>query len=196
MKFFFLNSKIWIFGKFFKFVTLALSCFDLGSDMNQYYGLSWGGRGYSQNEGILVHPWINVYLGHISDVTSLIKVKHWKQFAFPSYQKCSCLSNIILFWVHGQFFKVLCHIFTQIRPCLPQGFPALVNHLIAPCQLSNLRIQVSFENSTKVDPDLDHDLVNWVTSNKIQWNFNQNEKNYLSRKDTWKFINKFSSICI
>ena len=34
-KVFLQNSKIWIFGKFFKFVTLTLSCFDLGSDMNQ-----------------------------------------------------------------------------------------------------------------------------------------------------------------
>ena len=29
------NSKIWIFGKFFKFVTLILSCYDMGSDMYQ-----------------------------------------------------------------------------------------------------------------------------------------------------------------
>ena len=29
------NYNIWIFGKFFKFVTLTLSCFDLGSDLNQ-----------------------------------------------------------------------------------------------------------------------------------------------------------------
>ena len=31
---FFLNSKIWSFDKFFKFVTLTLSCFYLGSNMN------------------------------------------------------------------------------------------------------------------------------------------------------------------
>ena len=37
VKLFFLqNSKIWIFGKYFKFATLTSSCFDLGSDMNQY----------------------------------------------------------------------------------------------------------------------------------------------------------------
>ena len=28
------SCKIWIFGNFFKFVTLTLSCFDLGSDVN------------------------------------------------------------------------------------------------------------------------------------------------------------------
>ena len=30
--------KIWNFGKFFKFVTLTLSSFDLGSNMTQWYG--------------------------------------------------------------------------------------------------------------------------------------------------------------
>ena len=36
--FFFLqNSKIRIFGKFFKLVTLTSSCFDLGSEMTQWY---------------------------------------------------------------------------------------------------------------------------------------------------------------
>ena len=34
----FLNSKIWNFGEFFKFVTLTLSSFDLGSNMTQWYG--------------------------------------------------------------------------------------------------------------------------------------------------------------
>ena len=38
----------------FCFVILTSSCFDLGSDMNQYYGESWGGEGYSLNAGILV----------------------------------------------------------------------------------------------------------------------------------------------
>ena len=32
------NSKIWNFGEFFKFVTLTLSSFDLGSNMTQWYG--------------------------------------------------------------------------------------------------------------------------------------------------------------
>ena len=32
--FFFLNSKIWSFGKFFKFLNLTLSCFHLGSNKN------------------------------------------------------------------------------------------------------------------------------------------------------------------
>ena len=40
------------FGQFFKFVTLTLSSFDLGSNMTQY--LSWGGGGYPQNAGVLV----------------------------------------------------------------------------------------------------------------------------------------------
>ena len=31
--FFFKIKKIWTFGKFFKFVSLTLSCFDLGSNM-------------------------------------------------------------------------------------------------------------------------------------------------------------------
>ena len=34
----FRNSKIWNFGEFFKFVTLTLSSFDLGSNMTQWYG--------------------------------------------------------------------------------------------------------------------------------------------------------------
>ena len=34
----FQNSKIKNFGEFFKFVTLALSSFDLGSNMTQWYG--------------------------------------------------------------------------------------------------------------------------------------------------------------
>ena len=32
------NSKIWNFDEFFKFVTLTLSSFDLGSNMTQWYG--------------------------------------------------------------------------------------------------------------------------------------------------------------
>ena len=31
----FLNKKFEVFGKLFKFVTLTLPCFDLGSNMNQ-----------------------------------------------------------------------------------------------------------------------------------------------------------------
>ena len=50
--FFFQNSKIAIFGKFFKFVTLTLSRFELGSNMKIVW--IWGGRGYPQNAGILV----------------------------------------------------------------------------------------------------------------------------------------------
>ena len=45
----------WNFGKFFKFVTLTLSCFDLGSIMS--WSVVWiimGRRGYPQNVGILV----------------------------------------------------------------------------------------------------------------------------------------------
>ena len=34
VNFFFQNLKIWSFGKFLKFVTLTLSCFDLGFNMN------------------------------------------------------------------------------------------------------------------------------------------------------------------
>ena len=33
--YFFQNSKIWIISKFYKFVNLTLSCFDLGSDINK-----------------------------------------------------------------------------------------------------------------------------------------------------------------
>ena len=33
------------FWQIFKFVTLTFSCFDLESDMNQWYGYSWGGGG-------------------------------------------------------------------------------------------------------------------------------------------------------
>ena len=43
------------FGKFFKFVTLTLSCFDLGSNMN--WSIVWvimGRRGYPQNADVLV----------------------------------------------------------------------------------------------------------------------------------------------
>ena len=32
------SCKIWTFGNFLKFITLTLSCFDLGSDMNHWYG--------------------------------------------------------------------------------------------------------------------------------------------------------------
>ena len=39
MKWFLQNFKIWIFGSFFKFVTLTLSCFDLGSDVNHQYSM-------------------------------------------------------------------------------------------------------------------------------------------------------------
>ena len=46
---------IWIFGNFSKFVTLNLSCFDLGSDVNH------GAAGVSQNAGILVVPSYNCY---------------------------------------------------------------------------------------------------------------------------------------
>ena len=49
-----LNKKNWSLGKFIEFEALALSCFDLGSNMNQYYGYSWGNGGYPQNAGILV----------------------------------------------------------------------------------------------------------------------------------------------
>ena len=44
----------WNFGEFFKFVTLTLSSFDLGSNMTQWYGQSWGGGGYPPNAGVLV----------------------------------------------------------------------------------------------------------------------------------------------
>ena len=40
-KVFFLHSKTWRFGKFFKFVTLNLSCFDLGSNMNWSIVWAW-----------------------------------------------------------------------------------------------------------------------------------------------------------
>ena len=46
-------SKIWIFGNFLNFVTLTLSCFDLGSDVNPWHRWSWGG-GDTQNAGVLV----------------------------------------------------------------------------------------------------------------------------------------------
>ena len=49
---FFLNSRISSFGKFFKFVTLTLSCFDLGSNMN--WSIVWVIMGYPQNAGVLV----------------------------------------------------------------------------------------------------------------------------------------------
>ena len=47
------NFKIWIFDKFLKFVTLTLSCFDLGSDVNHWYG-NHGAAGVSQNAGVSV----------------------------------------------------------------------------------------------------------------------------------------------
>ena len=43
----------WSFGKFFKFVTFTLSCFDFGSNMN--WSIVWviiGRRGYTQNTGV------------------------------------------------------------------------------------------------------------------------------------------------
>ena len=54
---FFQNSKIRIFGKFFKFVTLTLSYFDLGSNMSwSTFNLSliMGRRRYPPNAGVLV----------------------------------------------------------------------------------------------------------------------------------------------
>ena len=47
-------SKIEFFRQFFKFTTLTLSCFDLGSDVNHYSGVIMGRWGVSQNAGILV----------------------------------------------------------------------------------------------------------------------------------------------
>ena len=42
------NYKICSFGNFLKFVTLTLSCFRLGSDVNHKYGWSWGSRDISE----------------------------------------------------------------------------------------------------------------------------------------------------
>ena len=53
--------------KFFRFVTLTLSSFDLGSNMTQWYGWSWGGGGYPQNASVLVvlvsnaFSWMEIY---------------------------------------------------------------------------------------------------------------------------------------
>ena len=101
IKFFFSKFQNLNFGQIFQICNFGFVLFWLGI---WYESIVWGSRGYYQNSGILVHPWINVYLGNISDVTSLIKVKPWKQFAFLGYQKCSCLFNI-LFWVHGQILR-------------------------------------------------------------------------------------------
>ena len=52
---FFKILKIWSFDKFFKFVNLTLSCFDLGSNIN--CSIVWAIRrrpGYPQNAGVLV----------------------------------------------------------------------------------------------------------------------------------------------
>ena len=46
--------KIWNFGNFFQFVTLTLSCFDLGSDVYHYVWVIMGRWGVSQNAGVLV----------------------------------------------------------------------------------------------------------------------------------------------
>ena len=48
------NACFKIFGEFFKFVILTLSSSDLGSNMTQWNGWSWGGEGYPQNAGVLV----------------------------------------------------------------------------------------------------------------------------------------------
>ena len=42
------------FGKFFKFVTLTLSSFDLGIQYDSLIGVFMGQRGYPQNAGILI----------------------------------------------------------------------------------------------------------------------------------------------
>ena len=55
--FIFQNLIIWSFGKFFTFVTLTLSCFDLGSNINYSIVCVIMGRqggGYPQNAGVLV----------------------------------------------------------------------------------------------------------------------------------------------
>ena len=39
------SFHIWIFGNFLEFVTLTLSCYDMGSDMNPKYGVIMGGVG-------------------------------------------------------------------------------------------------------------------------------------------------------
>ena len=60
-KIFFNIKIIESFGKFFKFVTLTLSCFDLGSNMS--WSIVWvimGQRGYPQNGGV---PVVLIFVG-------------------------------------------------------------------------------------------------------------------------------------
>ena len=56
--------KIWSFGKFFKIVTLTLSCFDLGSNMNWsivWVIMEWRGEwGYPQNAVVLVNNEVSI----------------------------------------------------------------------------------------------------------------------------------------
>ena len=71
---FFFKLKIWIFCKFFKFVTLTLSCFDLGSNMN--WSIVWvimGRWGYPQNAGVLV---VLVLTGSIFSRMFTIDIDH------------------------------------------------------------------------------------------------------------------------
>ena len=65
-----------------KFVTLTLSSFDLGSNMTQWYGLSWGGGGYPQNAGVLVVLVVKWIIGNMFQwyLTKNIDIFNWNIF--------------------------------------------------------------------------------------------------------------------
>ena len=107
----FQNSKIWNFGKFFKFLTLALSSFDLGSNIwincmsNHeaavcvrvcvwrwwwwwwWWGGGGGGGGYPQNSGVQVvldfSDWIYfIHLVTIWHTSSATSIKAQKATSY------------------------------------------------------------------------------------------------------------------
>ena len=78
-------SKIWIFGIFLKFVTLTLSCFDLGLMWITSMG-NHGAAGVSQNAGVLVLVYINP-----SCKGSGIFYTNWASI-IPSHTLASCIT--------------------------------------------------------------------------------------------------------
>ena len=79
------NLKNWSFGKFLKFVTLSLSCFDFGSNMN--WSIVWvimGWQWYLQNAGILVVLVVSAN-ERISWLYSVLanNVRHYRCYVLP-----------------------------------------------------------------------------------------------------------------
>ena len=102
---------MWIFGNFFKFLTLTLSCFDLGSDVNQDLMSitsvgNHGATGVSQNAGVLivlVIVWSHNKLDqNVAQSTAMMEVK---QQTLHSQRTLDISYSQVSYWVLWQSFS-------------------------------------------------------------------------------------------